>query len=420
MPKPSYSSPLVALLTGLLLGSSALLAADQPTAADFKAMRTEVEALSKLTQAPKYEVVDRPDATPNLKPILYTGPDFEGKPTKVFAWLGTPENPKGKVPAIVLVHGGGGTASKDWVKIWTDQGFAAISMSLEGHTDQKGDKGHARNPEGGPVRPGVYGDQTAPIKDQWMYQCVANVTLAAALLRDLPEVDPNKVGIMGVSWGGIITATVIGIDPRYTFAISVYGCGGLDKIPNHYEKTLANNDVYREVWDSHLRLENAKMPILWLSWPQDKHFPMDALTLSRNLKSTGDSMLCLIPEMGHGGKGGDREDSYTFAKNILQDGRPWLLQKSQKVAGSKIQATFDSLKPIDSAVLVSTTDAGITGSRTWVESPRHREPIRISMDCQSGYSRWHNRLFSKSQKRSAHGIVRLYRDQVESTVPLAR
>ena len=36
--------------------------------------------------------------------------------TKVFAWLGMPANVSGKVPGVVLVHGGGGSASKDWVE----------------------------------------------------------------------------------------------------------------------------------------------------------------------------------------------------------------------------------------------------------------------------------------------------------------
>lgn len=33
---------------------------------------------------------------------------------------------------MVLVHGGGGTAFADWVKLWTARGYAAISMSYDG------------------------------------------------------------------------------------------------------------------------------------------------------------------------------------------------------------------------------------------------------------------------------------------------
>jgi cephalosporin-C deacetylase-like acetyl esterase len=239
-----------------------LFAADStPAAPDFAAMRAEVEALANLTEVPKYEVVERADATPNLKPILYSGLDYKGKPTKVFDWLGVPENTTGNVPGVVLVHGGGGSASKGCVESWNKLGYAAISMSLEGHNDKK-----AKLPVGGPERSGIFGDSTAPIKDEWMYNAVADATLAAAILRSLPEVDPSKIGINGCSWGGIIASTVIGIDPRYAFAISVYGCSGLDTIPNHYGGSLSNNEVYKKVWDANLRLDRARMPILWHSW----------------------------------------------------------------------------------------------------------------------------------------------------------
>jgi dienelactone hydrolase len=339
-------------------------------APECKTMRAQVEALARLTHAPKYEVVERGDATPALKPILYVGPDYQGKPTKVFAWLGLSEKREGKAPAVVLVHGGGGTASKAWVQNWNNHGYAAISMSLEGHTDQYDAKlkGNVRNPDGGPSRSGIFGDSTAPIQDQWMYQCVADTTLAANLLRSLPEVDPNKIGISGCSWGGIITSTVIGIDTRYAFAIPVYGCGGLDAIPNHYGSTLAGNMVYQKVWDANLRLNRAHMPILWHSWPQDAHFSMEAVNRSRKMAGGKDSILCLVPGMGHGNLE-HRPEWFAFADSVIKDGKSWIREKSSKCEGGKLQAVFDSKQPLESAVLVSTTGTGHTGTRTWVETP---------------------------------------------------
>ncbi len=349
----------------LCLASPVLFAADPAPAAtpDYAAMRAEVEALANLTTPPKYEVVESPDATPNLKPILYSGLDYQGKPTKVFAWLGVPQNPTGKVPGVVLVHGGGGTASKAWVESWNKRGYAAISMSLEGHDDKK-----APLPNGGPSRPGIFGDSAAPIKDQWMYHAVADATLAAALLRSLPEVDPEKIGINGCSWGGIITSTVIGIDPRYAFAIPVYGCGGLDLIPNQYGGSLSKNDVYKKVWDANLRLERARMPILWLSWPQDAHFSMEALAKSRKTAGESNSLLCLIPGMGHGNLS-DRPEWFAFSDSVVKDGKPWIREESTELQDGKIKAVFETKTPLESASLVSTSDTGHTGSRKWTVTP---------------------------------------------------
>jgi len=46
-----------------------------------------------------------------VKALTFEGLPFRGRPTRVFAWLGLPsvQNDE-KLPAMVLVHGGGGTA----------------------------------------------------------------------------------------------------------------------------------------------------------------------------------------------------------------------------------------------------------------------------------------------------------------------
>jgi hypothetical protein len=95
-------------------------------------------------------------------------------------------------------------------------------------------KGYRRHAWAGPQRNGIYGNSSEPLADQWIYHAVADTVLANSLLRSLPEVDADKVGVMGISWGGVITSTVIGIDERFAFAIPMYGCGELFKAANQY------------------------------------------------------------------------------------------------------------------------------------------------------------------------------------------
>ena len=98
---------------------------------DWNALRSQVLELSQLTDAPKMYEAEGFAAEGDIKPIYFDGLPWQGKPTRIFAWLGMPqpnlENPGGKVPGVVLVHGGGGTAFKEWVKKWNEQGFAAIA-----------------------------------------------------------------------------------------------------------------------------------------------------------------------------------------------------------------------------------------------------------------------------------------------------
>ncbi|MFZ2654940.1 MAG: acetylxylan esterase, partial [Victivallales bacterium] len=69
---------------------------------------------------------------PGVKALFYEGMPYNGRRTRVFAWYGVPDNAKGKVPAMVLVHGGGGTAFADWIRLWNSRGYAAIAMDTCG------------------------------------------------------------------------------------------------------------------------------------------------------------------------------------------------------------------------------------------------------------------------------------------------
>lgn len=342
---------------------------------DYARQRKEIGALADLKSAPPVSQAEGFQSTKNMKALFIDALNWKGAPTKVFAWLGIPENRQGKVPGVVLVHGGGGTAFKEWVRKWNDQGFAAISIAVEGQSDKRGPVDSQRTSKWqrhawpGPARDRIYGDSALPLKDQWMYHAVADTILANSLLRSLPEVDAEKVGLMGISWGGVITSTVMGIDDRFAFAIPVYGCGNLSNAENQYGRALGNNKLYKQLWDPIHRLGSAKMPTLWLSWPQDKHFPLDCQAACYRAAS-GPQMVTLIPGLGHGhGPPWNRPESYAFAKAVTRIGEPWCQQMNTSQTGAEFRAMFSSTKLLENAVLVSTTDSGITGNRKWVESP---------------------------------------------------
>lgn len=335
--------------------------------------RAAVEALSNLTTAPKMQLAEGYPSGGDLSAIYYDALDWKGQPTKVFAWLGYPKQREGKVPAVVLVHGGGGTAFKQWVQEWNARGYAAISIAVEGQLDRAAINNPSqrwqRHQWPGPERNGIYHDSAQPIRNQWMYHAVADTILANSLLRSLPDVDASRIGLMGISWGGVITSTVIGLDQRFAFAIPTYGCGDLATAENIYGKSLHNNETYKQVWDPMLRLQRATMPTLWLSWPEDTHFPMDRFAASYK-QTAGTRMVSLVPEMGHGhGPGWVRSESYDFADSVLSVQGPWCVQLDQSVQAGLFQVTFRSTKTLQRAVLVSTVDTGVSSERTWVESP---------------------------------------------------
>ncbi len=325
-------------------------------------------------QAPRVHEAEgfKPEGT--VRAIFYEGLPWQGKPTRVFAWIGLPAQRTGKVPGMVLIHGGGGTAFKEWVQKWNAQGFAAISIAVEGQTDvndnkEKGRPTWARHAFSGPARDGTFADTKLPLKQQWMYHALADTMLANSLLRSLPEVDASKIGVMGISWGGVVTSTVVGLDERFAFGIPTYGCGHLFDAENHWGKALHDNIGYKEVWDGMNYAERVKMPVLWLSWPQDAHFPLGCQA-EHYRKAPGPRMVSLVTKMGHSHPAGwNPPDSYAFAKSIVETGKPWGSSPSAKTESDTAIAVFHSTKAITKAVLVSTTDKGFTGTRKWVENP---------------------------------------------------
>lgn len=336
---------------------------------DFAAKRVALEDLAGFTVAPAMHAVESVDANESLRAIYYDALEWKGKPTKVYAWLGVPKDSKGKVPGVVLVHGGGGTAFKEWVQLWNERGYAAISIAVEGQTDARDENGSPHSSWkqhlwAGPQRSGIYHDSSEPFEDQWMYHAVADTILANSLLRSLPEVDPNQIGIMGVSWGGVITSTAIGIDQRFAFAVPVYGCGSLATAPNQYGKSLGDNELYQKVYDPALRLNHTSVPTLWLSWAGEQHFPLDAQQRSYSLQS-GHYMVSLVPEMGHSHQAGwGRPESYAFAESVLNGGM-WCRQLSFEEDGPILRVNFAASKPLSHATLWWTSDEGATGKRTW-------------------------------------------------------
>ncbi|OGO80738.1 MAG: hypothetical protein A2Y21_03870 [Clostridiales bacterium GWC2_40_7] len=206
-----------------------------------------------------------------------------------------------KLPGVVLVHGGGGTAYSEWVKIWNERGYAAIAVDLEGHVPvpKAGGPSEGRHWEShawsGPVRVGFFDDITEPLENQWMYHAVSSVMLAHSLLRSIEEVDNEKIGITGISWGGIITSLVSGVENRFAFAVPVYGCGYLYESKSVFGTYFANEN--KKIWDPSNFIHQAKIPLLWVNSDHDGHFSVDIT--SKSYKMTKQNFLLLSQWLHH-------------------------------------------------------------------------------------------------------------------------
>ena len=217
--------------------------------------------------------------------------------TRVFAYYAEPEKVDKKLPAMVLVHGGGGTAFAEWAQLWAKRGYIAIAMDLAGHGE-----GRKRLPDGGPNQddPSRFGQHD--VKDMWSYHAVAAVIRGHSLLRSLPNVDADRIGITGISWGGYLTCMVAGLDDRFKVAVPVYGCGFIHESSVWVPTFGKMKDDWRKTWIDNFEpskyLGNAKMPMLFVNGTNDFAYPLDSYQKSYRLVK--DRNLCVTVNMPHG------------------------------------------------------------------------------------------------------------------------
>lgn len=305
----------------------------------------------------------------DVKAIMYDGPVYQGKPTKVFAWIGIPKHKLGqKLPGIVLVHGGGGTAFESWVRLWNARGYAAIAMDNVGNIP-----GLGRNPDGAAGNCGDFGETNNPKTDQWTYQAVSSVILAHSLLRSLPDVDPDRTGITGVSWGGFLTCITAGLDQRFKCVIPIYGCGYLSEASAWIDRIKEQGDKGKEwcnLWDPSVYLPDVKAPIYWVAGTNDAAYWMRSLDKSYRLIK-GKRSLSILGDMphAHGGPGEVPLEISTIADYYLKNGPALPEFSKQKVRNNVLSADYTYSGKTKDFVLYYTTEKDINNTSKWNTLP---------------------------------------------------
>jgi len=321
---------------------------------------------------------------PGVRAVFYDSVPYRGKPTKVFAYYGLPsqevlskegsaESPS-KFPGVVLIHGGGGTAFAEWVRLWNRRGYAAIAMDVCGCVPEGTYGNWKRHEEGGPPGWDASFDQIdGPDEDQWQRHAISAVILGHSLLASLPEVDSSKIGVTGISWGGYLTCIAVGADPRFRGAVPVYGCGFLGEnsvwVPTLERIGKEKATRWLNRWDPSVFLPLTKTPMLWVNGTNDFAYPMDSWL--RSVKLHSPSELCMRIRMphGHGPAGENPEEIHVFMNSILRGG-PSLAKITQvDMRGKDIVVRFESSEKIVRGELCFTRDSGKWQDRKWESIP---------------------------------------------------
>jgi cephalosporin-C deacetylase-like acetyl esterase len=321
-----------------------------------------------INDVPQYKIVSADSAIG----IIYQGLPYKGKPQNVYAYYATPGTLSGdrskdkNLPVVVLVHGGGGTAFKEWASMWAKKGYAAIAMDLRGngpgkkHIEGGFDEDNAQTP---------YFTITPGLNEQWMFQAVADVILANNLVRSFPEVDVNRTAITGISWGGIITCLMAGVDQRYQVGVPVYGCGYLLQNSSMRQGLLQLSERDRQTWvkqyDPSNYIAKAKMPMLFLDGANDPHFYLDSYTKTyRLVKDKNISIKIGLKHNHH--YGWSNNEIFAYIDSYLNHSTPLAKIADPVINGKTISAAVQQVTPVSKAFFNFTTDTtSVLMKRQW-------------------------------------------------------
>lgn len=160
-------------------------------------------------------VTQRKDA--DGKPLaLYNLSFLGGSGARVPGLVSLPAQPaKGKRPAVILLHGLGGDKNQlqALAMLLNGKGYATVAIDIAGH-------GERPKVEGKPI-----GEQDLSGMRTVAAQTVQDLRRTVDYLLTRTDIDPKRIGFVGVSLGGVLGARFLADEPRVA-AAALWVAGG--------------------------------------------------------------------------------------------------------------------------------------------------------------------------------------------------
>jgi dienelactone hydrolase len=149
-----------------------------------------------------------------------------------------PRNATGKTPAAIVldIMYGNAVIPRGLARGLASQGVAALYMPMAYYNARRPkDNAHLRWIDDDPNR------VVQPVR-----QTALDVRRAKAILAGRPKVDPERIGITGVSLGGIMTAIAAGIDGDFYRIVPILSGGDVATLVFHTRETRKERERFLE------------------------------------------------------------------------------------------------------------------------------------------------------------------------------
>lgn len=230
----------------------------------------------EYTVAPSFEEVEF-DALPKEIKAGFLCTTVNGHVRKTFCFYGLPRLKEGeKRPAVVLVHGAGGNAFYRWVEEWVKRGYAAISIDINCTKFEKNLERRVQNSDAGELHIAGFDHVCKDPKESWVYYAVSQIISANSFLRELPCVDKTKIGIVGISWGGVMSLIALGADSRFALGGIIYSAGFITEDllgrETHIFGDYRKKRFYDSFYDASNYVGSIRVPVIMNAGLQDGAF----------------------------------------------------------------------------------------------------------------------------------------------------
>jgi len=148
----------------------------------------------------------------------------DGTIERVPVLMVSPAGAKGKLPVMIVLHGTGGSKEgvQSWLTDFAKEGVIGIAIDARYH----GERANAGKGSSAYVAAITRAWQTPagkPMEHPFYYDTVWDLWRLLDVLETRPEVDAKRIGMMGISMGGIETWLAASVDDRVRVAAPLIG-----------------------------------------------------------------------------------------------------------------------------------------------------------------------------------------------------
>jgi cephalosporin-C deacetylase-like acetyl esterase len=245
------------------------------------------------------------EGTPiTVQDLTFLSERWNGVDVSIAAALARPRSVAGRIPALVVVHGYGGTheSMMGVARELAASGRVAIAIDAP---DSGGSTPYPRR------TPGDLVNVTSDPRGGFLYHVAYAASRALSVAESLPYVDPGRLGVIGASQGGLTSLYLAAKDPRVAAALPMIPGGNLEEA--YWAPSLAHLLLPKDATLSDPRLVGFRRhfdplgyaplitaPVLFMAGTADEFFPI------WGVMSTYDAIpsrkwLSLVPNHGHSG-----------------------------------------------------------------------------------------------------------------------